>query len=209
MATPPFEGCSRCRPRAGGRQTGPSAPQSALRPEAASYQRSSCHRDRDPCAACRRHAGLWSSYWTGTHLATETVRLSPLVTQNCSQAWPLRSLPLLPSSTLSTVNVLVCFLPSHLTLLRWLCHQAAAALLEPSFLRAGSFLPSFDCLREIQSVVPPWHGWPPLGFAAFWPRDPRRGGGAVFAGAPCSAAGAAPGGAATGGAAATAVNFVL
>src|SRR3954452_7093967 len=100
-------------------------------------------------------------YLTETHLATETVSLlfspSPVVTQNCSQAEPLRSVPLLPSSTLSTVNFLVCFLPSHLIVLRWLCHQPAATWLDPSFLRSGSFLPFFDCFSEIQSVSPVLH----------------------------------------------------
>src|SRR3954465_14459056 len=97
-------------------------------------------------------------YLTETHLATETVSLlfspSPVVTQNCSQAEPLRSVPLLPSSTLSIVNFFVCFWPSHLIGLRWLCHQAAATLLELSALRALLFLPDFVCLSEIQSVSP-------------------------------------------------------
>src|SRR4051812_12440608 len=100
-------------------------------------------------------------YLTETHLATETVSLlfspSPVVTQNCSQAEPLRSVPLLPSSTLSTVNFLVCFLPSHLIVLRWLCHQAAATWLEPSAFKALLFLPDFVCLSEIQSVSPVLH----------------------------------------------------
>src|SRR3954465_13621818 len=97
-------------------------------------------------------------YLTETHLATETVSLlfspSPVVTQNCSQAWPLRSVPLLPSSTLSTVNFLVCFAPSHLTSLRWLCHHVAATWLEPSALSFLHFLPDFVCLSEIQRVSP-------------------------------------------------------
>src|SRR4051794_2169940 len=108
-----------------------------------------------------------SSYSTDTHLATDTVSDSPFVTQNCSQALPATSLPLLPGSTLSTVNVLVCDLPSHFTGLRWLCSHAAAALLEPSFFRAASFLPDFDCFRETQSVVPFLQEYLTLSVAAF------------------------------------------
>jgi hypothetical protein len=80
--------------------------------------------------------------------------LSPSVTQNCSQAEPERSLPLLPGSVLSTLNFAVCVAPSQVIGLRCDWSHAAAALLEPSFLSAASFLPVFDCFSEIHSVEP-------------------------------------------------------
>src|SRR4051812_27298139 len=74
--------------------------------------------------------------------------------QNCTQAKPLRSVPFEPFSTLSTVNEVVCCMPSQVISLRWLCHHAAATFEEPSRFSAAPWRPERSSLAETQSVSP-------------------------------------------------------
>src|SRR3954451_21706377 len=51
------------------------------------------------------------------------------------------------------VNLLVCFLPSHVKGFRWLCHQATDSSDEPSRVRYLLFTRPVACLAETQSAV--------------------------------------------------------
>jgi hypothetical protein len=67
---------------------------------------------------------------------------------------PLSRRPLLPGSTLSIVTLAVWKAPLQTNGLRWLCHHAAATLLDPSYLRAGSRRRDATCFAETQRAWP-------------------------------------------------------